>query len=76
MLIITRKENQSFHVNGDARITILSAKGGTLRIGIEADKSVSVMREEVLQRVEASGDSPETLLKHAATFPGRPIARE
>ena len=48
MLVLTRKEDESLIIDGNIKLTILSIKGGQVRVGIEAPKEVSVHREELL----------------------------
>lgn len=56
MLIITRKQNQSFYIGDDIRITILPSDGrrgsGQVRIGIIAPQQIPVHREEVYRRIQ------------------------
>jgi carbon storage regulator CsrA len=48
MLIITRKLNEALWLElGQVKIKILSVKGTTVRLGIDADSSISVDREEI-----------------------------
>ena len=47
MLVLTRKENESLIIDGDIKLTIISVKGGQVRIGIEAPKEVPIQREEL-----------------------------
>lgn len=53
MLILTRRVNESFRIGDDVIVTILGSKGNQVRIGIEADKSIPVHREEIWQRIQA-----------------------
>ena len=48
MLVLTRKEDESLVINGNIKLTILSIKGGQVRVGIEAPKDISIHREELL----------------------------
>lgn len=59
MLIINRKREESFLI-GEARVTILNARGGRTRIGIEAPASVKVWREEIAPQplTRSRGDVP------------------
>jgi len=57
MLVITRKTSESFVIGNDIRIKILEINGDKVRIGIEAPKSVSVLRTEVLETINANIDS-------------------
>ncbi|HHS83671.1 MAG TPA: carbon storage regulator [Gammaproteobacteria bacterium] len=53
MLILTRRKGESIIVNeGDDEITItvLGIDRGQVRIGIEADKSIPIVREELIGR--------------------------
>ena len=48
MLILSRKIDESFTVDGPARIFVLGASRGRVKIGIEADKAVTILRTELL----------------------------
>lgn len=56
MLVLTRKVNvkdeDTIVIDGKIRIKILGVQGRQVRIGIDADKSVSVHRAEVQKRIE------------------------
>jgi len=52
MLVLTRKESETLVIGNDIKLTILSVKGGQVRVGIEAPKSVSIQRSELLGVVE------------------------
>lgn len=56
MLVLTRKVNvkdeDTIVIDGKTRIKILGVRGRQVRIGIDADKSVSVHRAEVQKRIE------------------------
>ncbi len=47
MLVLTRKAGQTLVIGENVRVTVLSVKGNTIRLGIEAPKEVSVQREEL-----------------------------
>ncbi|EGG30385.1 Carbon storage regulator [Aequoribacter fuscus] len=47
MLILTRKVGESITIGDDATITVVASKGGQVRIGIDAPKSVSITRSEL-----------------------------
>ena len=49
MLVLTRKESETLVIGEDIKLTILSVKGGQVRVGIDAPKSVSIQRSELLQ---------------------------
>lgn len=54
MLVLTRREGESFTVGDDVEIEILDIKPGVIRIGIRAPRSVRVMRSELVAAVAAS----------------------
>lgn len=47
MLVLDRKESQSIIVDGPAVITVTKIKGGHVKIGIDADRSVKILRKEI-----------------------------
>ncbi len=49
MLVLTRKREQKIRIGDDVVITILKVQGDQVSIGIEAPKSLSIVREELLQ---------------------------
>ena len=55
MLILTRKAEQGIVIDGKVVIRLLSIDGERVKIGIEAPRSVSVLREELL--VEVAGEN-------------------
>ena len=59
MLILTRKVGESLKIGqledmleGPVTVTVLSIKGGQVRIGVQAQKNVRVDREEIRKRVD------------------------
>lgn len=54
MLVLTRREGESFLVGDEIEIEVLDVKPGVVRIGIKAPRSVRVMRTELVQAVAAS----------------------
>ena len=51
MLILTRKANEKLVINDNIVITILEFKGNQVRVGIDAPDEVSILREEVYDRI-------------------------
>ncbi len=60
MLILTRKSGETITIGENIEVKVLSIKGGQVRIGIDAPQSVSISREEVLNKQKPSGDSGNT----------------
>ncbi len=52
MLILSRRLGEAIVINDNIRILVLSASGGTVRLGIEAPREVEVHREEVYRRLQ------------------------
>lgn len=47
MLVLNRKREQGIIIAGNIRIRVLSVKGNTVRLGIEAPSEVSILRDEL-----------------------------
>lgn len=47
MLVLTRKRGERIMIGDDVVLTVIDISGDQVRIGIEAPRSVSVMREEL-----------------------------
>lgn len=48
MLVLTRKREQKIRIGDDVVITVLKVQGDQVSIGIEAPKSLPIVREELL----------------------------
>lgn len=49
MLIVTRKRGESVVINGNIVVTVVEFFGNTkIRLGIDAPKSVKILREELV----------------------------
>lgn len=51
MLVLTRKRGERIMIGDNVVVTILEVSGDQVRVGIEAPRSVSVMREELQDQV-------------------------
>lgn len=71
MLRIARRAGQRIVLGGDVIIEVTEIKGGTVRLGIEAPRSVPIYREEVWEVVkqenEAAASSTDATLAEMAT---------
>ncbi len=56
MLVVTRLLDQKIIIGEDAEIvlTVVDIQGNKVRLGIEADKSVPIFREEVYEKMKES----------------------
>ncbi len=50
MLILTRRAGKTLMIGDDIQVTVLGVKGNQVRVGIEAPKTIPVIREELLTR--------------------------
>ena len=68
MLVCTRKVNQRLFIGNDICITVVEIGNGRTRIGVDAPKSVPIVRDEIAPAalVEAWEE------KRAAYVPGSP----
>jgi carbon storage regulator len=58
MLVLSRKSGQRIVIGDEIVVSIVEVRGNTVRLGIEAPRSVPVYREEVITRVLVPGMSP------------------
>ena len=52
MLIKTRKKGESLMIGDDIEITISKIEDGSVKIGIQAPKEVSILRKELLEEIK------------------------
>ncbi len=52
MLILSRKEDESIQIGEDIEIKVVQTARGFVKIGIEAPKSILVLRKELLDDVK------------------------
>jgi carbon storage regulator len=58
MLVVLRKNNESIMIGDNIRITVLESSTGKAKIGISADKSIPVHRQEVYDDIKAGNIRP------------------
>jgi carbon storage regulator len=51
MLVLTRKIGESIRINGQICVTVMEVDGRTVKLGIDAPRSVLIHREEVWLRI-------------------------
>ncbi|WP_261303478.1 carbon storage regulator CsrA [Paenibacillus andongensis] len=54
MLVLSRKKGESIMIGDQVELTILSIEGESIRIGINAPKSVEVYRKEIYLAIQQS----------------------
>jgi carbon storage regulator len=53
MLILTRREGETLLIGDNIEVTVLAVNGSQVRIGIEAPREVTILREEIAHRETA-----------------------
>lgn len=65
MLIVSRREGEKLMIGDDVVVSIVEVAGGTVKLGVEAPRSVPVYREELWAAVRdenrAAAEAPATL---------------
>jgi len=61
MLVLTRKQQQQIKIGDEITITILRVKGNTIRVGIEAPRTVRVVRGELPPEGQAQAGEESTI---------------
>jgi carbon storage regulator len=56
MLVLSRRLGEEIVIDGNIRVTVVEMKGGQVRLGIVAPRSVSVLRRELRDRCPAPAD--------------------
>ncbi|SFC60546.1 carbon storage regulator CsrA [Clostridium uliginosum] len=52
MLIITRKKGESLMIGDDIEITIAKLDDGSVKLGINAPKDITILRKELYEEVK------------------------
>ncbi len=55
MLVLTRKSHEQIQIGDNITITILRVKGGAVRVGVDAPRTVTVLRKELEGRPAKHG---------------------
>ncbi len=67
MLVLTRKSGEGITIGPNIRVVVLEMKGGQVRLGVEAPRSIEVHRDEVYSRIHDEN-------RHAARIGSIPVA--
>jgi len=59
MLVISRKAGESLILSENIKITVVSVSSDKVSIGIEAPKDIKIVREELLETIEANKESAQ-----------------
>lgn len=52
MLIITRKKGESLMIGDDIEITVSKLEDGSVKLGIQAPRDITILRKELYEAVE------------------------
>lgn len=61
MLVLSRKSNETIKIGDDIELKIIEVKGDTVRIGIEAPKSLEILRGELVLSISESNTEAASL---------------
>ncbi|NVM21127.1 MAG: carbon storage regulator CsrA [Desulfobacterales bacterium] len=53
MLVLTRKVGEKINIGDDIVLSVLEINRGNVRLGIDAPRNVTVLRQEVYERIKA-----------------------
>jgi len=54
MLVLSRKLDESIVIGDDIVVKVISIENGSVKLGIDAPKSVSIIRSELLEDVKCA----------------------
>lgn len=54
MLVLSRKPGEAIRIGDDIEVSIIEVRGDTVRIGIDAPRSVDIFRKELLDQVQSA----------------------
>lgn len=57
MLVLTRRVGQSIVIGDNVVVTVLEVRGEQVRIGVEAPRTVEVMRSEIYKAIEEANQA-------------------
>lgn len=75
MLVLSRRVGESVVVGDDVTITILEVRGDVVRVGIDAPRSVSVHRAELLAELAVSNQESASPSQAAVASLSEELAR-
>ncbi len=69
MLVLSRRPNESVHIDSEIQVTVLSIKNGHVRLGFSAPDHVKILRNELLDH------RPDAAARHEEAGPEQARSR-
>lgn len=77
MLVLKRKTNERIFIGDDITICVVEIREGDVRIGIEAPRGITILRQEVKERIEAEQVvNPGDVVEYCYSNLGDPVDSE
>ncbi len=57
MLVLARKTDESIVIGDNIVVKVVSIENGVVKLGIEAPKDITIMRNELIEEVKASNQA-------------------
>jgi carbon storage regulator len=70
MLVLTRRPGESITIGDEIIVTVVSASGGQVRLGITAPRTVQVLREEIYRAMQEENRAAAHGLRHPRQLEG------
>ena len=74
MLIITRKPGEKIMLGDDVVVHVMEIVGNSVRIGVQAPRSLPVYREEIWDAVRAENEAAAKAASDVLPQTARPVA--
>jgi carbon storage regulator len=74
VLIITRKPGEKIMLGDDVVVHVMEIVGNSVRVGIQAPRSLPVYREEIWDAVREENEAAAKAAADVLPHPARPVA--
>ena len=68
MLILSRKVDQGIRIGDEIEISVTKIEGDSVKIGISAPRSISILRREILEEMQSSNQAAAVTSSAPAGF--------
>ncbi len=75
MLVLTRKADQTIRIGGEIEVTVVSIDRDQVKIGISAPQDVRILRQEIVDEIQAANRDAAREACASATHVGPPPPR-